>query len=111
MRRAHHGGILRKSQRRSGHNVHGAAAANRFRALTGVPLPPSGIPENTMGATSKVIAILEDNPARAAAMKSALHRRFPDAEAIFFDNAPDMVAWLPGNLPTVCLLSLDHNLG
>jgi hypothetical protein len=58
-----------------------------------------------------VIAILEDDPARAAAMKSALRRRLPDAEALFFDNAPDMVAWLPGNLPTVCLLSLDHDLG
>jgi hypothetical protein len=67
--------------------------------------------ESIVGTSSKVIAVLEDNPERAAAMTSALQRRLPDVETIFFDNAPDMVAWLRGNLASVCLLSLDHDLG
>lgn len=59
----------------------------------------------------KLIAILEDNPDRTAAMKEALLRELPADEAIFFDNAPDMVGWLKASLGTVCVLSLDHDLG
>jgi hypothetical protein len=61
--------------------------------------------------STKLIAILEDDPDRTEAMKAALQRQLPDAEAIFFDNAPDMLSWLPGNLARVCVLSLDHDLG
>ena len=59
----------------------------------------------------KVIAILEDDPGRTNAMTEGLVQRLPIAEAIFFDNAPDMVAWLASNLGQVCLLCLDHDLG
>ena len=59
----------------------------------------------------KLIAILEDDPGRTAAMKEALQRELPAGEAIFFDNAPDMIAWLKANLGKVCVLSLDHDLG
>ena len=59
----------------------------------------------------QVIAILEDDPGRTNAMTEGLVQRLPIAEAIFFDNAPDMVAWLASNLGQVCLLCLDHDLG
>jgi hypothetical protein len=32
-------------------------------------------------------------------------------EAQFFDNAPDMIAWLEKHLTEVVLISLDHDLG
>jgi len=58
-----------------------------------------------------VIAVLEDDERRTSAMREEIQRFFPAAEAVFFDNAPDMVAWLKDNLPSVCLLCLDHDLG
>lgn len=60
---------------------------------------------------NNLIAILEDDPDRAAAMKNALRASLPGAETIFFDNAPDMIEWLPDGLPRVRLLCLDHDLG
>ena len=63
------------------------------------------------GGAAAVVAILEDDPDRTAAMKQALERELPAAEAIFFDNAPDMIEWLGANLGKVCVLSLDHDLG
>jgi len=58
-----------------------------------------------------VIAILEDDERRTVAMREELHQLFPEVESVFFDNAPDMVAWLRDNLRAVCLLCLDHDLG
>ena len=58
-----------------------------------------------------VIAVLEDDGGRTSAMKEALASSLPAAEMVFFDNAPDMIDWLAGNLSTVHLLCLDHDLG
>jgi hypothetical protein len=41
----------------------------------------------------------------------ALSETFPEHDTIFFDNAPDMIAWLTGHLEQVVLLCLDHDLG
>ncbi len=57
------------------------------------------------------IAVLEDDPRRVEAMKDALAADHPGLDAVFFDNAPDMIAWLSDHLPEVRLLSLDHDLG
>lgn len=57
-----------------------------------------------------VIAVLEDDPGRTAAMKDVL-ATLPATDVVFFDNAPDMIDWLNSNLSKVCLLCLDHDLG
>jgi hypothetical protein len=44
-------------------------------------------------------------------MARLLAEQFPGFGAIFFDNAPDMVAWLSEHLVDVALLCLDHDLG
>ena len=36
---------------------------------------------------------------------------FPHHQAVFFDNALDMIAWLPGHLAETALICLDHDLG
>jgi len=56
------------------------------------------------------IVILEDNDDRQAAMKSCLRDRFHQYEAIFFDNAKGMQAFLEAHLASVLLISLDHDL-
>ncbi len=58
-----------------------------------------------------VIAILEDDERRTQAMKEEIHRLFPTLHARFFDNAPDMLAWLQDALCSVLLFCLDHDLG
>ncbi len=58
-----------------------------------------------------LIAILDDEPGRRAAMQSVLEKQLPDVDIVFFDNALDMIEWLPEGLETVQLLSLDHDLG
>ncbi len=58
-----------------------------------------------------VIAVLEDDQRRAEAMKQEIQRIFPLSRIVFFDNAPDMLEWLDNGLPSVHLLSLDHDLG
>jgi len=58
-----------------------------------------------------IIAILEDDQRRTEAMRDALSARLPHAEAVFFDNAPDMIAWLKDHLAAVRLICLDHDLG
>lgn len=57
-----------------------------------------------------LVAILEDDERRQEAMKRLLADSFPTAEIAFFDNAPDMVAWLTERLSDVDLLCLDHDL-
>ena len=44
-----------------------------------------------------MIAILKDDKRREMAMREELVRLHPGVEVIFFDNAPDMVAWLKDN--------------
>lgn len=58
-----------------------------------------------------VIAILEDDPGRRARMTEAVGAALPGIELVFFDNAPDMLEWLPDNLAGIDLLCLDHDLG
>ena len=57
------------------------------------------------------IAVLGDDPRRTDAMRQEVRELFPEAQAVFFDNAPDMVAWLKDQLQSVGLLCLDHDLG
>ncbi|MCT7985605.1 hypothetical protein NG796_20235 [Laspinema sp. A4] len=59
----------------------------------------------------EIIAILEDDPGRIQAMEKRLKESFPDYAAIFFNNAPDIIAWLKRHLHECLLLSLDHDLG
>jgi hypothetical protein len=58
-----------------------------------------------------IIAILEDDPRRTEAMKEVLKEVAAEYEHRFFDNAPEMIAWLDEHLREVTLLSLDHDLG
>lgn len=57
------------------------------------------------------IAVLEDDARRREAMERLLSEHFPRYSAVFFDNAPDMIAWLSAHLPQTALLCLDHDLG
>ncbi len=56
----------------------------------------------------------QQDPARECGRHIALNwiRReaLPSTELVFFDNAPDMVAWLNEHLAEVDLLCLDHDL-
>ena len=58
-----------------------------------------------------VIAIVEDDEPRRDAMQAEIKTRLPGVETIFFDNAPDMLAWLKANPRVARLLCLDHDLG
>lgn len=58
-----------------------------------------------------LVAALEDNEERCAEMERLLAEAIPDAELEFFDNAPDMIAWLARHLDSVALVSLTHDLG
>jgi hypothetical protein len=59
----------------------------------------------------KFVAILEDHPARAAAMRRALADVLPQFNTIIFDHAGEMRRWLSaGNFLHVVLISLDHDL-
>jgi hypothetical protein len=64
-----------------------------------------------MSATKPIIALLDDEPDRLAAMRPLLAERFPRCEVVTFDNAPDMIVWLHAHLSEVVLISLDHDLG
>ncbi len=57
-----------------------------------------------------VIVILEDDQRRTVAMKKQLRVIAPTAVCSFFENAPDMIAWLQINLASVDLFCLDHDL-
>ena len=61
--------------------------------------------------TPDTIAILEDDPRRTRVMRRLLARHFPGLRVEVRDNAPDLIEWLWGHLPTVCLIALDHDLG
>jgi CheY-like chemotaxis protein len=57
------------------------------------------------------ILVLEDDEDRAAAMKQVLAERFGQYKRVFFDNAPETIAWLKENLRETALICLDHDLG
>jgi hypothetical protein len=57
------------------------------------------------------ILVLEDDEDRVAALKKVLAERFDQFEHVFFDNAPEMIAWSKENLKQVSLICLDHDLG
>jgi hypothetical protein len=59
----------------------------------------------------RLIAILEDDERRREGMARVLADSFLEHPAVFFDNAPDMLAWLPEHLAEVSLICLDHDLG
>lgn len=58
-----------------------------------------------------IIAILEDDENRIALMREQFGKIAFEYDLAFFDNAPDMLRWLRGNLNSVALLCLDHDLG
>jgi hypothetical protein len=57
-----------------------------------------------------VVAILEDNERRGAAMKACLAVALPGVSSIFFESALEMVAWLGTHQAEVILISLDFDL-
>ena len=57
------------------------------------------------------IAILEDDSPRIEEMRQCLSTCLPQCEVVFFDNAPDMIAWLRDHLHEITLICLDHDLG
>jgi hypothetical protein len=61
-------------------------------------------------AVAEVIAILEDDPDRVAAMRTSLDETLPGIEAVFFEDAQKMIAWLSERLGEIVLISLDHDL-
>jgi len=58
----------------------------------------------------EVIAILEDDSRRPAAMRECVAKLLPSMEVVFFDEARAMIQWLCDNLGRVAALSLDHDL-
>lgn len=60
---------------------------------------------------NKCILILEDEIERTSEMKKLLSADFPDYDAVFFDNTPEMLDWLKVNLDKTSLICLDHDLG
>ncbi|MBI2805156.1 MAG: response regulator [Planctomycetes bacterium] len=56
------------------------------------------------------ILILEDNDARALAMQELLRDRFHPYDAVVFDDANEMLAFLRKNLASALLICLDHDL-
>ena len=63
-----------------------------------------------MPAVADLVAILEDDGNRIAAMRACLAEILPGIELIFFEHAQEMIAWLGEHLGQVVLLSLDHDL-
>lgn len=57
------------------------------------------------------IAVLDDDQGRRLAMQAALADRLPQYLHVFFDNAPDMIAWLSEHMYDLAAVSLDHDLG
>ena len=59
---------------------------------------------------SRIVAILEDNAERAAAMREAIVQSNQPVLPVFFNRADTMVDWLGKHLKRVDLISLDHDL-
>ena len=59
---------------------------------------------------ASIVAILEDDAGRINEMRACLPAVLPGADVVFFENAQEMIDWLPGHLGEVVLISLDHDL-
>jgi hypothetical protein len=61
----------------------------------------------------RLIAILEAavRGGERRGQQELLADTFIEHKGVFFDNAPDMLAWLPEHLAEVSLICLDHDLG
>lgn len=59
----------------------------------------------------EIIVILEDSEERIAPMRDRLEASFSEWSYIFFNNAPDAIAWLKGRVQDCALISLDRDLG
>jgi hypothetical protein len=59
----------------------------------------------------RVILLMDDNEDRLQAMRSVVADSYPEYEIVLIDNAPDTIEWLKGNITSVALMSLDHDLG
>jgi hypothetical protein len=57
------------------------------------------------------IVVLDDDERRQQAMRACLVWDFASYGHRFFDNAPDIIAWLRDHLQEAVLISLDHDLG
>lgn len=60
---------------------------------------------------NRKIVILDNSLRRIELMRRKLDELFPERSAIFFDNAPEAIAWLEENLEECDLISTDYNLG
>jgi hypothetical protein len=58
-----------------------------------------------------MIAVLEPDGERAGGMEQAFDELGLSAFALFFDSAPQLVAWLRENLKRTALISLGHQPG
>lgn len=58
-----------------------------------------------------LVAILDDDSSRWAEMERSLQVSMSQIKPHFFDNAPDMIAWVARHLDDVALVSLAHDLG
>jgi hypothetical protein len=58
-----------------------------------------------------LVTILDDDKSRRAEMQHSLQHALPEVSLEFFDNAPDMIAWLARHIEKVNLASLAHDLG
>lgn len=58
-----------------------------------------------------LVAILDDDKSRWAEMERSLQEAMAQITPQFFDNAPDMIAWVARHLDDVALISLAHDLG
>lgn len=58
-----------------------------------------------------LIFILDDEMDRIAAMREVIKWDLPGHELVWFDNAPDTIAWLRKNTAEISLIGLDHDLG
>jgi hypothetical protein len=57
-----------------------------------------------------VLAILEDDPRRVAAMRACAADVLPNIDIVIFEDASAMIDWLGQNLADVVFISLDHDL-
>jgi hypothetical protein len=66
--------------------------------------------EKTARERSRLLIILDDCPRRKRKMQRQLDRHFTLLQAVYFDDAQQMIGYLKANLQNVHLISLDHDL-
>jgi hypothetical protein len=73
-------------------------------------MPLNKQPETT-APSRRCVVILDDTAARVTEMRAVLREVLPDFAIVAFNNAPDLIDWLPTGLAEAVLISLDHDLG